>query len=145
MINPFKETNWNPDLDQRRAFARSLVIGFPCIAAFIQVIQLSTGKGFKPGLLWLAIIGAGIGTVLWLIPRIAKPFYVLWFGLACTIGIVASNLLIALFYYLVITPTGGIMRLFGRDPLHRRFDSTRETYWDEPEQNKPAERYYRQF
>ncbi len=35
MLNPFKEVNWHPDLATRRTFARSLVIGFPCLAVVL--------------------------------------------------------------------------------------------------------------
>ena len=38
MVNPFKEVNWNPGPQERRKFALSLVIGFPCIAVVLLVL-----------------------------------------------------------------------------------------------------------
>jgi Saxitoxin biosynthesis operon protein SxtJ len=145
MINPFKDTNWNPDTAARRAFARSLVIGFPAIAAVFALIGwLKTGA--VPGwTIGLAGIGAGAGAVLWLLPRIARPFYLAWYFLACCIGIVVSNALIAAFYYLVITPIGLVMRLFGRDTMRRRFDRAAKSYWADAERVTDPQRYYRQF
>ena len=32
MINPFHEINWRPGPLDLRAFARSLMVGFPCLA-----------------------------------------------------------------------------------------------------------------
>lgn len=145
MINPFKETNWNPGIAERRTFARSLIVGFPILAAVLALVaRLSTG-GWKPGFLWLAVIGCAVGAVLWLLPQIAKPFYLVWYFAACSMGIVVSNLLLTAFYYFVITPVGLFMRALGRDPMKRRFDRTAKTYWREAEKGIAAERYFRQF
>jgi hypothetical protein len=35
-----------------------------------------------------------LGVVLYLMPQIARPFYVAWYFLACCIGIVTSNALL---------------------------------------------------
>ena len=145
MINPFKDTNWNPDTAARRSFAKSLVIGFPAIAiVFTLVGWLKTGviPTWTP---WLAAIGAGAGIVFWLIPQIAKPFYLVWYFAACCIGIVVSNLIIAAFYYLIITPVGLIMRAIGRDPMRRRFDPAAASYWQDAEKAIDPKRYFRQF
>ena len=145
MINPFKDTNWNPDIAARRSFAKSLVIGFPALAlVFTLMGWLKTGviPHWTP---WLAAIGAGAGAVFWLIPQIAKPFYLVWYFAACCIGIVVSNLLIAAFFYLVITPTGWLMRAIGRDPMARRFDRAAATYWRTAEKVVDPQRYFRQF
>ncbi len=145
MINPFKDTNWNPGPAEKRKFATSLVIGFPILAAVFALLGwLRTGT--LPGwTLWLALIGAGLGVVLWIVPQIARPFYLVWYFAACCMGIVISNVLIAAFFYLVFTPIGLFMRTIGRDPLQKRFDRTRATYWRDVEKVVDGERYFRQF
>ena len=145
MVNPFKDTNWNPGIAERCTFARSLMIGFPIIAAVLALVgRVSTG-GWKPGLVWLGVIGCAVGAVLWLLPQIAKPFYLVWYFAACCIGIVVSNLLLAAFYYAVITPVGLLMRALGRDPMKRRFDRAAKTYWRDAEKSVAPARYFRQF
>jgi hypothetical protein len=37
------------------------------------------------------------------------------------------------------------MRLFGYDPMHRRFDPAAETYWAKRDEEATVERYFRQF
>ena len=37
MLNPIKEVNWQPDTAARRVFAKSLMIGFPCLALLFLV------------------------------------------------------------------------------------------------------------
>jgi hypothetical protein len=145
MVNPFKDTNWNPDIAVRRSFAKSLMIGFPAVAVVFSLIGWLS-KGAMPSWTpWLAGSGAGLGVVLWLVPQIAKPFYLVWYFVACCMGIVISNLLLAVFYYLVITPIGLIMRALGRDPMKRRWEPEATTYWQDAEKDIAPERYFRQF
>ena len=145
MINPFKDTNWNPDLAERRKFARSLVIGFPALAVVFALVALVKTHAFATWTVWLALIGAGAGVVFWVVPQIARPFYLAWYFLACCIGIVVSNVLLAAFYYLVITPVGLLMRAIGRDPMERRLDPAAGSYWREAEKGVDPRRYFRQF
>jgi hypothetical protein len=144
MINPFKDVNWNPDLREKRRFARSLVIGFPIFAVILLIIQWSVAEwSLLP--LWIGAAGAGTGAILWLFPAVARPFYLLWFGLSCCIGIVVGNLLLASLFYLVITPIGLGLRLAGRGPISKGPDGTADTYWRKSEPVLDSDRYYRQF
>lgn len=61
------------------------------------------------------------------------------------IGFVLSYLVLGIIYYVVMTPTGFISRLFGRDPLMLKPDPAKGSYWAELEYDaKPAD-YYKQF
>jgi hypothetical protein len=145
MLNPFKDVNWDPDLMSRRAFARSLVTGFPVVAAVLSLIMRAKTGVWKPFPLWIGGIGCGVGLVLWAIPQIARPFYMIWYALGCCIGIVMGNLLFSAFYYLVMAPFGIVMRVLGRDPLRKTFDKSAPTYWKDAEKVFDLKRYYRQF
>ena len=145
MLNPFKDVNWNPGLAERKKFAVSLIIGFPLIAVLMSVVTRLTAHAWKPFFLWLGAVGLAVGVLLWLVPQIARPFYMAWYFLGCCIGIVVGNVLMGVFYYLVMTPMGIIMRLAGRDPLRRKFDRSAPTYWRDAEKVVDLKRYYRQF
>jgi Saxitoxin biosynthesis operon protein SxtJ len=145
MLNPFKDTNWNPGTAEKRKFAISLIIGFPILAAVFALVGWSRTGAWSGGFVWLALIGTGLGALFWLLPQIARPFYLAWYFLACCLGIVMSNLLFAAFFYLVITPIGLFMRALGRDPLQKRLDRSRTTYWCDAENVVDGERYFRQF
>lgn len=148
MINPFAEVNWNPGVKERRKFAVSLIIGFPILAAiFLAVGWVRTGH-WDTNIhlaLWLAGAGAGAGILFWLAPQIARPFYVVWYCLACCIGIVVSNVLLGGFYYLVVTPVGIARRVFGRPPIRRKFDRGAASYWEDVPPVADPGRYYKQF
>lgn len=145
MLNPFKDTNWNPGTAEKRKFAVSLIIGFPLLAAVFALVGWLRSGAWSGGFVWLAVIGAALGAVLWVLPQIARPFYLVWYFAACCLGIVISNLLIAAFFYLVFTPIGLLMRAAGRDPLQKRLDRSRATYWHDVEKVVDGERYFRQF
>ena len=65
MMNPFKEVNWKPDLAERRKFARSLIIGFPCIAVVLLLVGgLKTGAWKFQTPLMIGGVGLAIGLML---------------------------------------------------------------------------------
>ncbi len=146
MVNPFKEVNWNPDTEEKRAFAKSLVIGFPIVAVVFLVIgRISSGQWEAQIPMWLAGVGILAGIIFWIIPQIATPFYLLWYGIACSIGIVVSNVLLGVVFYVVVTGIGLIMRMIGRDPLRLKIDKNADTYWLDVEKIDDPTRYYRQY
>jgi hypothetical protein len=60
------------------------------------------------------------------------------------IGLVVSNIVLALVYYLALTPIGLTMRLFRYDPLARKFDAAAPSYWIPRKTNKTPESYFKQ-
>jgi ABC-type uncharacterized transport system permease subunit len=59
-------------------------------------------------------------------------------------GFVASYVVLALVYFLVVTPIGLVMRLLGRDPLSRTFDPRAQTYWIAKDEKRTVESYFKQ-
>ena len=146
MVNPFKEVNWNPGPQERRKFALSLIIGFPCIAAVLLLVGWLRGKGWNLPL--AAIVGGGglaVGLLLLALPQIARPFYVAWYFVACCIGLVVGNLALAIVFFVLVTGLGLLMRALGRRPVRKTFDKRAATYWQDAEQVDDPNRYYRQF
>jgi hypothetical protein len=144
MLNPFKEVNWQPDTPARKAFGKSLMIGFPIIGAVLFLLKWALQK-MVIWPLWLAIGGAGVGSLCWLVPAIALPFYLLWYGVGCSIGLVVTNVIISAIYYLVFTPVGFALRTFGKDPMERAFQPEAKSYWKDAEKITNPDRYFRQF
>ncbi len=144
MLNPFHEVDWNPGTAGRRAFAKSLVIGLPLVALVLGTLGWFRAHSWPVWTWWLAGIGLAVGAVLWLLPQIARPFYVVWNGLGCSIGFVVSNAAVTAVYLLVITPIGLVLRLCGRDPLRRRFERERASYWEDAKKPGDSGRYFRQ-
>lgn len=78
---------------------------------------------------WLA----GIGAVLFVTSRVAypvmKPIHVGWMTFAFALGWFNTRLLLGLFFYLVITPVGLLMRMMGKDLLDEKIDPNAKSYW----------------
>jgi hypothetical protein len=98
-------------------------------------------------------VDAGVGLSLGVLiplaglvwPEFLRIVYLLAIYTTLPIGLVASYLILLVIYYFVLTPIGLIMRLFGHDPLQRRFDRAAESYWTSRRPQEESERYFQQF
>ncbi len=120
------QINWNPGRAEMRSFALSIFIGFTIISWVIWYAQGLLGNFRETGVfdwglhLYLWGIPSLIALISLIDPRLGKPFYLFWMGLAFVMGNVMSHVLLTLIYYVIFTPTGLIMRLVGYDPLRIR-------------------------
>ncbi|MGH8019079.1 MAG: hypothetical protein ACREIA_12455 [Opitutaceae bacterium] len=146
MVNPFKDVNWNPGPDQRRTFARSLLLGFPCLGALLSIIgRIATGAWNPAPAAYIAAAGAGLGALLLIFPGIARPFYVAWYAVACAIGLVVGNVLLGAIYFFIVTVLGCLIRIAGHRLIRKSFDKNASTYWRDAEPAADPERYFSQF
>jgi hypothetical protein len=110
-----------------------------------------TGLAAGSGLALPAVLGAvcGIGVVgallIWIAPPLGRRLYVGWMYAAAPVGWTISHVVLALVYYLVLTPVGLLVRLFGRDPMQRSLDTKAASYWIERKAQPEPARYFRQF
>ena len=56
-----------------------------------------------------------------------------------------SYVILGTLFYLIIAPTGLLMRAFGKDPLKRHFEPGATTYWVDAGPPRPKESYFKQF
>jgi hypothetical protein len=97
---------------------------------------------------YVAFCGAGALLtafgVIW--PRALKYVYIAWMALAFTLGLVMSNVILTLFFFLFVTPIGLLARLFQKDFLARKWDKRAASYWiQHGSEVKTANTYERQF
>jgi len=96
---------------------------------------------------WARGVG-GLGAVLVVlglaVPRVLRVPYVGWMALAVGLGWVTSRVLLTVVFFGIVTPTGLVLRAFGKAPLARRPDPAAPTYWharDAPDPHR-FERFY---
>jgi hypothetical protein len=81
----------------------------------------------------LPILPLALGFVFLIIslyfPKALKWFYIVWVKLGEAIGFVVSRVILVLVFYIVVTPIGMIMRLFGKDLLNKKSDKKSDSYW----------------
>jgi hypothetical protein len=92
----------------------------------------------------------GVGVTLGacrLIPPLFRLIYHFWIGFSVVLGYFVSRILLTIIFFLVLMPTGLIMRLVGKDPMERQRDSEAGSYWIPRTQESDAsiERYEKQF
>jgi hypothetical protein len=95
--------------------------------------------------MWIGGVGFAAGVLFWLLPIIAKPFYLVWYFIACCMGFVIGNLLLSLFFYVLFTPVGLLMRAMGRRSISKGFDKSAKTYWQDAKKIEDPASYYSQF
>ena len=102
------------------------------------------GKGRYPYFLAPGAVLVVLGTVA---PRALRLIYVGWMSLAFLLGFVVSNILLTLFFYLVVTSIGLVARLAGKDFLNRKLDAQTESYWIMRDRSVPEQKknYEQQF
>ena len=81
-----------------------------------------------------------------ILPRALKHIYIGWMALAFTLGFIMSNLILTLFFFLLVTPIGLVARICGKDFLARKIDKQAASYWIPCASTaKAAQSYERQF
>ncbi len=74
--------------------------------------------------------------------KILSPLNKLWFKLGIFLGKIISPLIMGIIFFLVVTPIGLIMRIFGKDVLNLKYNNN-QSYWIE--KNGPKSRMKNQF
>ena len=60
--------------------------------------------------------------------NLLKPFNKIWFKFGMLLGNIVSPIVMSLVFFLVVTPTGYLMRFFGKDLLKLKKNKS-NTYW----------------
>ena len=117
---------------------------FPVVLVVIGgAVMIGAPSIIVAGVVWT--VGFVVGLTILIVEPFGRAFYGGWLIAAEPIGWTVTQLLLAIVYYLVITPIGLIMQLLGRDPMQRRFDPQARSYWVQHDPHSDAGRYFRQF
>ena len=80
--------------------------------------------------LWSVIVSIIFLVLGILNSKILTPLNKLWFKLGIFLGKIISPIIMGIIFFLVVTPTGLIMRLLGKDLLNLKFNKNK-SYWIE--------------
>lgn len=117
-------------------------MGFVALAGLIAIMKFELHDLAR--VLWSAAVLVPL--IGWLFPPFMRWVFLGMSYLGWPIGFVVSHVVLAIVYYLVLTPIGLMTRLFGYDSMKMRFDRDAATYWTErPPSAGAAKRYFRQF
>jgi hypothetical protein len=95
---------------------------------------------------YLFIVAAAFLLLAGLAPKALKPIQMIWMTLATVLGWVMTRVLLAIVFFIGITPIAFIARVVGKRFLDLKFDPDRESYWEKRETpTQGMERYESQF
>jgi hypothetical protein len=101
--------------------------GLVMAGAFLVLGGVKLWHGHASGLIFLALSALFAAFALFWPARLA-PLNWLWFRFGILLHKIVSPIVMAVMFFLVVTPIGLLMRACGRLPL-QRFDSAASSYW----------------
>jgi len=92
----------------------------------------------RPLNVWALSFSVALLAAAVLRPSLLDPLRRLWMWIGDLLHRFTSPLILGALFFLVITPTGLIMRALGKRPLGLRFDRAAKTYWLKREPPGPS-------
>lgn len=105
---------------------RSFGLVFAAFFLIVGLLPLLHGHALR---IWALLMAAGFLVVAMIIPGILSPLNRLWTSFGLLLHRIVSPIALSILFYGIVTPTGLLMRLFGKDPLRLRPDKNAASYW----------------
>jgi Saxitoxin biosynthesis operon protein SxtJ len=116
---------------------------FTTVFALIGAFPVLSGDDMR---LWSLAIAVAFLVVTLTRPSVLTQLNRLWLRFGLFLHRIVSPVVLGIMFFLVVTPTGIVMRLLGKDPLRLRYEETASTYWIDRTPPGPApESLDRQF
>lgn len=68
-----------------------------------------------------------------------------WMAFAEVLSVISTKVILAIVFFLIITPIGIVKRMFGWDPLNRRAAASGSYWQDYPERQRDARHYEKMY
>jgi len=104
--------NTNPSLKELRNFGLTFAVFLIFFTQFILNYVFELHIGWWPFYVSITIIIVSL-----IIPQLLMLLYLPWMKLAYILHFINTHIIIAVIFYFIITPTGLIMRLIGKNPM----------------------------
>lgn len=126
--------NYERDQDVKLGSERQFGVVFVVVFLLIGLFPLLHDGQPRWWSLGLAVATA---LVTALRPGLLHVFNKLWFRLGLLLHKIFNPVIMGLIFYLAVTPTALAMKVFGKDPMTRRWDKSAESYWVKRESGSP--------
>ena len=111
-------------LSSNRSFGIVFFIVFVLIAIYPLINQGEVR-------IWSLIISSLFLLLGLLNSKILTPLNKLWFRFGLFLGKIISPIIMGIIFFLVVTPIGLLMRLFGKDVINLKLNKKKNSYWIE--------------
>ncbi|MDP6031353.1 MAG: SxtJ family membrane protein [Alphaproteobacteria bacterium] len=109
-----------------RASPRGFGIVFAAVFAVIGLWPMTDGEGAR---VWALVLGAAFLVLALMRPSLLAPLNRIWLGLGAVLHRIVNPLVMGLMFFAVITPMALILKLVGKNLLHRCFSPDAQSYW----------------
>ncbi len=103
--------------------------GLFCIIAFFPMLFGGDCRR------WALIVAVAWAVPALLFPVVLAPLNRLWAKFGMVMHKIINPVLMGLVFFVTVVPTAFILRLLGKDPMRRKFDTEANTYWLAREEN----------
>ena len=119
---------------------RSFGLVFFIVFLIVSLWPLTYGEPIR---IWLIIISMVFLILGLMKSKLLTPLNKLWFKFGMILGAIIAPIVMGIIFFLVVTPTGLIMNIMGKDLLRKKYDKKNETYWIK--RDKPVNTMKKQF
>ena len=121
-------TRWEMKKEVSKKDLREFGLGLGlvlCAVGMMRYLKHPDGMGY----VWLYMFGSFSACFAIMVPFMLSPVYKVFLKIAHAIGWVNTRVILVLVYYVLMTPIGLIMRMLGKDLLHKKIDKNVKSYW----------------
>ena len=111
---------------------RSFGLLFFIVFLGIGLWPLKNGQEINIYLIMISLFFLTLGLIN---SKILSPLNMAWIKFGEILGIVIAPIIMALVYFIVLTPISLIVRIFGKDLLGLKFFKKQDTYWIKRKKN----------
>lgn len=77
---------------------------------------------------WPFYIGVPVAVLAAIWPAALRPLYIVWMKFGAVMGFINTRIIMSIFFFVLLTPVGWLMKLLGKDPLARALEKSAKTY-----------------
>ena len=101
---------------------------FAALSIYGLIPLLSASRSVR---VWALVAALPFLVLALVAPKLLAPLNRVWMKLGLLMGKIVNPIVMALLFFLTITPIALLMRLMGKDELRRRIDKRSPSYWIE--------------
>lgn len=119
---------FNRDDAVKAGSERAFGLVFAAVFILVGLWPLISAGGVR---VWALAVAALFAAAAVFAPGILKPLNRVWFLFGKLLHAIVNPLVMALLFFVTVTPIALLMRVAGKDPLRLKFDRAAKSYWIE--------------